>query len=133
MHAVGTGCNYDVDHRLLRADGVYRWFHARGLPLRNAEGRVLRWYVLLMDIHDRKQAEEALLANEHKLRLIINTIPILAWSAYPDGSADFFNQHYLNYTGLSASETHDWGWTEGDLPRRPNIIGGTLADDAGHR
>ena len=59
-HSVETMSVYDVDHRLLRADGVYRWFHARGLPLCDSEGHVLRWYVLLTDIDDRKQAEEAL-------------------------------------------------------------------------
>jgi PAS domain S-box-containing protein len=59
-HSVETASAYDIDHRLLRADGVYRWFHARGLPLCDAEGRVLRWYILLTDIDDRKQAEEAL-------------------------------------------------------------------------
>jgi PAS domain S-box-containing protein len=55
-----TAAVYDSDHRLLRADGEYRWFRARGLPLCDAERRVLRWYVLLTDIHDRRQAEEAL-------------------------------------------------------------------------
>ncbi|MGB7149610.1 MAG: PAS domain-containing protein, partial [Terriglobales bacterium] len=59
-HSVETMSVYDVDHRLRRADGVYRWFHARGLPLCDSEGHVLRWYVLLTDIDDRKQAEEAL-------------------------------------------------------------------------
>jgi len=58
--SVETATVYDIDHRLLRADGEYRWFHARGLPLRDAEGRILRWYVLLTDIDDRKQVEEAL-------------------------------------------------------------------------
>ena len=60
MRSVETACVYDVDHRLLGADGEYRWFHARGLPLCDIEGRVLRWYVLLTDINARKQAEEAL-------------------------------------------------------------------------
>jgi PAS domain S-box-containing protein len=60
MHSVETASVYDVDHRLRRADGVYRWFHARGLPLCDSEGRVLRWYVLLMDIDDRMRAEEEL-------------------------------------------------------------------------
>ena len=60
QRSTDTASDYDVDHRLLRADGEYRWFHARGLPLRDAAGRVLRWYVLLTDIHDRRQAEEAL-------------------------------------------------------------------------
>jgi len=60
MHSIETVSLYDVDHRLRRADGVYRWFHARGLPLCDAEGRVLRWYVLLTDIDDRKRTEEEL-------------------------------------------------------------------------
>src|ERR1700689_676622 len=44
-------------------------------------------------------------------RPVIDTIPTLAWSARSDGSADFFNQRWLDYTGLSAEEARDWGWT----------------------
>ncbi len=42
---------------------------------------------------------------------MVDTIPTLAWCARPDGSADFFNQRWLDYTGLSAVQAHDWGWT----------------------
>jgi PAS domain S-box-containing protein len=59
-HSVETGDPYDVDHRLRRSDGVYRWFHSRGLALRDSEGRVVRWYNLLTDIDERKKAEEKL-------------------------------------------------------------------------
>src|SRR5216683_3130597 len=59
-HSVETGDPYDVDHRLRRTDGAYRWFHIRGLPLRDAEGRIVRWYNLLTDIDRRKRAEEKL-------------------------------------------------------------------------
>ncbi len=45
---------------MLRADGVYRWFQHRSLPLRNREGRITRWYGLTTDIEDRKQAEDKL-------------------------------------------------------------------------
>ena len=38
------------------------------------------------------------------IRLVVDTIPTLAWSAGPDGSADFFNQRWLDYTGLSAKQ-----------------------------
>jgi len=55
-----TGEPFDIDHRLRRADGEYRWFHIRGLPLRDTEGRVVRWYTLLTDIDERKRAEEKL-------------------------------------------------------------------------
>ncbi len=58
--SVETISPYDIDHRLRRADGVYRWFHARGLPLLDEEGNVARWYVLLTDIDDRRRAEEEL-------------------------------------------------------------------------
>jgi PAS domain S-box-containing protein len=55
-----TGQPYDVEHRLRRADGVYRWFRGRGLPRRDTEGHVVRWYNLLTDIDERKKAEEEL-------------------------------------------------------------------------
>src|SRR6266853_4295416 len=45
------------------------------------------------------------------VRLVLDTIPTLAWAAREDGSADFFNQCWLEYTGLSAERARDWGWT----------------------
>ena len=55
------------------------------------------------------------------IRLVVDTIPTLAWSAGPDGSADFFNQRWLDYTGLSAKQALGWGWEvaihPADLPR----------------
>jgi formate hydrogenlyase transcriptional activator len=66
-HSVETGDPYDIDHRMRRADGVYRWFHVSGRPLRDAEGHITRWYVLLTDIEERKQAEEKLRENEAHL------------------------------------------------------------------
>src|ERR1700730_13188482 len=44
-------------------------------------------------------------------RAVLDAIPALAWSARSDGSVDFFNQRWLDYTGLAAEEAHDWGWT----------------------
>ena len=59
--------------------------------------------------------------DEQDIRLVVDTIPTLAWSAGPDGSADFFNQRWLDYTGLSTKQALDWGWHVAihpdDLPR----------------
>ena len=44
------------------------------------------------------------------IRLVVDTIPTLAWSARPAGSADFFNQRWLDYTGLSAKQALDSAW-----------------------
>jgi PAS domain S-box-containing protein len=58
--SVETGQPYDFEARLRRADGTYRWFHTRGFPLRDPEGRVVLWHLLQTDVDDRKQAEDAL-------------------------------------------------------------------------
>ena len=58
--AVETGEPIDLEHRSRGADGVYRWFHARGRPQLDAEGRIVRWYNLVTDIDERKKAEEEL-------------------------------------------------------------------------
>jgi PAS domain S-box-containing protein len=54
--------------------------------------------------------EEALRRSEEYLRLTIDTIPTLAWCSRPDGSNEFLNQRWLDYTGLSVEAARDWGW-----------------------
>jgi len=56
------------DHRLRSAEGEYRWFHIRGLPLRDTEGRIVRWYNLLTDIDERRRAAEKVRQSEMELR-----------------------------------------------------------------
>src|SRR6185295_14668937 len=67
QHAVDTGEPYEFEHRIRRADGQYRWFQLRGLPLHDTSGRIVRWYVLLTDIDARKQSEEKLQRSEADL------------------------------------------------------------------
>jgi PAS domain S-box-containing protein len=80
---------------------------------------------LLTDIDERKRAEEALRASERNLKLIIDTIPAMAWSARPDGSAEFFNQHYLDFIGFSAEQASDRGWTVAVHPEDMNALAAT--------
>src|ERR1700675_3967980 len=56
----GHPAGYDSEYRIRRADGVYRWFQVRALPVRDTEGSVISWYILLTDIDKRKQAEDRL-------------------------------------------------------------------------
>jgi PAS domain S-box-containing protein len=65
-HSFETGERVLSEHRLLRADGVYRWFRIYGEPLRNREGEIVKWYMLQTDIDDLKRAE-SLLAGEKRL------------------------------------------------------------------
>jgi PAS domain S-box-containing protein len=66
-HSVETGTPFDLQHRLRRADGLYRWFHGRILPLRDQDDRIIRWYSVLTDVDDLKRAEEALRQTQSRL------------------------------------------------------------------
>src|SRR5262249_17802862 len=123
--AIAAGDPYDFEARIRRFDGAYRWCQVRGLPLRDAAARIVRWFVVLTDIDERKRAEDALRASERNLKLIIDTIPALAWSARPDGTADFFNQHYLDFIGLSEDQASGWGWAAAVHPEDINELSAT--------
>src|SRR5205807_4469982 len=66
---------------------------------------------------ERQRSQEALGSaldqirnSEAKLRTIIDTIPVIAWCALPDGSGEFWNQRWHDYTGLSNEAARGWGW-----------------------
>jgi PAS domain S-box-containing protein len=83
-HSAETGEPFEFEYRLRRSDGVFRRFQARGIPFRNPQGQIERWYALLTDVEDQRQAEEALRTSERSLNLIINTIPELASRCWID-------------------------------------------------
>jgi PAS domain S-box-containing protein len=106
--ALATGEPFETEARLRRADGEYRWFATRRVPLRDRDGEVTAWYAATYDIEDRKRAEDAqrrseaaLLEARHELQLIIDTIPALVVRHRADGIIDFVNQTWRRYTGLS--------------------------------
>src|SRR6202040_4053795 len=74
-----------------------RWFEVRGEPLRASDGSVLSWYGVLIDIDDRRKAEEALRESEYKLRQIFETVPSPLWSAHPAGEPTQLNQRMLGF------------------------------------
>ena len=104
-----TVLNRRVEMTALRRNEQEIPVEVSAAPLRM--GEPWSFYAFVRDITDRRRAEDALRASEQNLGLIINTIPILAWSARADGFAEFFNQHYLDYSGSSLEAAQGWGWT----------------------
>lgn len=102
--ALATGEPYEHEARVRRADGEYHWMVHREVPLRDERGDIVKWYASSIDIEDRRQAENALRRSEDHLRLVIDTIPTMAWSVRPDGVVDFLNQRWMDYTGLSLEQ-----------------------------
>ena len=66
--AMLSGSGFEMEVRMRKGDGTFRWFLNRFNPLRDDEGQVLRWYVACTDIEDRKQAEERLQQENVALR-----------------------------------------------------------------
>ena len=62
------------------------------------------------DISDRKAAEEAQHESELRFRQMANAVPNILWTAKIDGSRDYYNQRWYDYTGLTLEATRDWGW-----------------------
>jgi PAS domain S-box-containing protein len=83
------------------------------------------------DVTARTIIDEASRRSEEYLRLTIDTIPTLAWCGRPDGSNEFVNQRWLDYTGLSIEAARDWGWKAAihpeDLPRLLDVSQRLLA------
>ena len=96
--------NYALDYRILRADGCERFVHSEGEVVRDTSGRPLCAFGILQDITERKESENTLRLSESQLRLVIDTIPAMAWSLLPDGTLDFINHRWLEYTGLTLQE-----------------------------
>jgi PAS domain S-box-containing protein len=68
QNALEHGAPFELEIRLRRKDGQYRWFLFRYNPLRDDEGRIIRWYATGIDIEDRKQAEERMRNENMALR-----------------------------------------------------------------
>ena len=106
--ALTTGRPYEFPARFRRADGVYRWLQDRGSPLRDRNGEIVRWYLLITDIDDQKRAEEALRESEHESRLIVDSIPGLIAVLDASGEVERVSQPLLDYLGKSLEELRQW-------------------------
>jgi PAS domain S-box-containing protein len=107
---LASGKTAEVEARVRRYDGTYRWFLFRTTPLFDRSGNIVKWYGTNTDIEDQKRAQELLATSERDLRSIINTIPTSAWSTRPDGYCDFLNERWLEYAGMTAESGQGWGW-----------------------
>jgi formate hydrogenlyase transcriptional activator len=94
----------ELETRIRRYDGEYRWFLIRVVPQFDAEGNVMRWFGSNTDIEDRKRAETKLLEDERELRRITDAIPHTIVVLDPKGHPLYANQAMLDYTGLTMQD-----------------------------
>src|SRR5579864_6790330 len=102
----------EIEARLRRYDGVYRWFLIRVEPFRDETGKLLRWYGTSTDIESLKQTEEKLREEERELRRITDAIPQAIVVQDPSGTPVYANQATLDYTGLTAEDVISPGFRQ---------------------
>jgi PAS domain S-box-containing protein len=107
---VHSGKNFEVQFRIRRADGVYRWFETRAVPVRDAAGKIVKWFGSNADIDDLKQTELALRRSERLYRAIGESIDYGVWVCAPDGRNVYASESFLNLVGITQQECSDFGW-----------------------
>ncbi|GHO54500.1 PAS domain S-box protein [Ktedonobacter robiniae] len=111
--SIQAGEPYEVEHRLQDGtSGSYRWFLARGVPQRNAQGAILHWVGTYTDIDEQKRAEQQLKESEQNWRVLAETVPQLVWTTRPDGRLDYCNQRYCAYTQAAFEQLCGYGWRQ---------------------
>src|SRR5260370_25866449 len=98
---LASGEPREMEARLRRFDGEYRWFLFRTSPLADVSGQIVKWCGMNIDIEDRRRAEEALRAHERRFRLIVDGLPALVTLRTPAGDLEFANRRYLEYFGTT--------------------------------
>jgi formate hydrogenlyase transcriptional activator len=102
--ARASAASGEVEVRLRRHDGSFRWFLVRAEPWRGETGEVIKWYGTSTDIEDRKQAEEKLKQDERELRRITEAITQMITVHDADGTPIYANKSTLDYTGLTIDD-----------------------------
>jgi formate hydrogenlyase transcriptional activator len=97
--ATETGQMYEVEKRVLGADGAYRWFQSRAIPIRDERGDIVRWYGSDTNIDDLKRAEAALAEHARQLRQVIDLAPLHMFLWEGDASSSYGNRATVEYFG----------------------------------
>jgi PAS domain S-box-containing protein len=102
--ALAAGKPFENEARVRRADGEYRWFQIRKVPMRDEQGNIAQWYGTGHDIEDYKEAQARLRRTETELQQVIDAIPAHVIVLEPNGHLVFANQQDLEYMGLTLRE-----------------------------
>lgn len=97
-------------YRLLRADGTYAHILDRGYLLQDEYATPYRMLGSMLDVTNLKAAEEQAVMSLEEKRFLAESMPLILWTASPNGEISFVNKQFINYTGLTIEKIRDAGW-----------------------
>src|ERR1700730_8270458 len=107
--ALETGEAYEIEYRLKESQtGTYRWFLARGTPVRDDAGQIVKWFGTCTDIDDQKRIEEALRQSQERASALMNSSIIGTFVSEEDQVVEA-NETYLRMTGYTQEDLRAGG------------------------
>lgn len=109
VFSLETKTNFEMAFRLRGKDGKFRTFLNRVIPMRDADGTLIRWLGIATDI---QQELDARAAHEAQLTSILESMPVATWTTDPEGNVDYVNRLWLDVAGARLDEVLGSGWLD---------------------
>jgi diguanylate cyclase (GGDEF)-like protein/PAS domain S-box-containing protein len=108
----GKRDSYQMTKRYITSVGSIIWVDLSAAVIRNADGKVANFVAVVQDITERKKLELAIAESEKEFRQLAEAMPQIVWITRADGWNIYFNQQWVDYTGLSLEESYGHGWNK---------------------
>ncbi len=103
---------YEMEYRLQRDDGVWRWLLERGTPIIGPGGAFEGYIGTCIDITEHRETLEQLRESRARFKTLTESLPQMIWTCMRDGYCDYLSRQWLDYTGRSESQQLGSGWLE---------------------
>jgi PAS domain S-box-containing protein len=103
---------FNMEYRLRRHDGAWRWVLDQGIPRYGFEREFAGYIGSCIDVTESREASEALRESQEHYSALAETLPHLVWTCRPDGWCDYLSRQWVEYTGRPAEEQLGYGWAE---------------------
>ncbi|MDX5420383.1 MAG: PAS domain-containing protein, partial [Hymenobacteraceae bacterium] len=110
-HAIDTCSNkWNDTYRFRCADGTYKVIYDQGYIIPNEQGQAVRMLGAMQDVTEKVDIEQQLKKQSEHIYNVLNSLPLMIWTATPDGTANFYSQQWRDFTGSDFEEMEAWEW-----------------------
>ncbi|ABG60583.1 PAS domain S-box protein [Cytophaga hutchinsonii] len=101
---------FELEHRVLKADGTIGWTFSRAIPILDEQGNIIEWFGSAADITAEKEMQAIIKESEEKFSQLADLVPQIIWTGSSDGFIDYYNKRWYEYTGFDGKAFGDKSW-----------------------